>query len=142
MTTLPRRRITLEVLGNPKAQKRHRQGKFGTYDPDSEAKKGFLTTVQSMAPKAPITGPVELIIYFRFPRPKHHYGTGKKSSVLKENAPDMHTSKPDVDNLIKFVTDALNGIYWKDDSQVTQVTAAKFYSDKPRTEITIYYNEK
>lgn len=42
-----------------------------------------------------------------------------------------HTKKPDVDNLIKSVLDALNGIAWEDDAQIVKVSATKEYSIEP-----------
>lgn len=41
------------------------------------------------------------------------------------------TSKPDIDNYIKCVFDGLNKIVFRDDSQVTHVTARKMYSTTP-----------
>lgn len=46
-------------------------------------------------------------------------------------------AKPDVDNMIKSVLDALNGAAWKDDKQVVCVTASRFYDDVPRLEVEI-----
>ena len=37
----------------------------------------------------------------------------------------------DVDNLAKSVLDALNGVIWKDDSQIVQCSLAKFHSETP-----------
>jgi Holliday junction resolvase RusA-like endonuclease len=34
------------------------------------------------------------------------------------------------------VIDALNGIVWRDDSQVVSLTVEKFYSARPRLELT------
>ena len=39
-----------------------------------------------------------------------------------------HTIKPDCDNLIKAVKDALNGITWADDSQVYAETSVKYFA--------------
>lgn len=36
--------------------------------------------------------------------------------------------KPDVDNILKAVLDALNGMAYKDDKQVIEVTCGKWYS--------------
>lgn len=58
---------------------------------------------------------------FFFPRPKSHYRTGKHASDMKADAPNYHTSKPDVDKLERCVLDALTGVLWKDDSQVAYV---------------------
>ena len=45
----------------------------------------------------------------------------------------------DLDNLVKLVTDALNGVLWHDDRQVVQLHAARFDRQKnPRTEIEVY----
>ena len=46
--------------------------------------------------------------------------------------------RPDLDNVIKCVLDACNGIAYKDDSQIVTVVAEKFYSDTPRLELEIW----
>ena len=133
--------IRLTVLGVPKAQARHkhfRRGKFsGTYDPSEDKKETLTDIVQSQAPEIPINAPIFLELTFYMPRPKAYYGTGSKSEILKDSAPEWHTSKPDGDNLEKFVTDSLNGIYYKDDSQICFVIRKKVYSERPRTEIVL-----
>ena len=135
-------KINLTILGNPQAQKRHRhvnRGKFiSTYDPSKDLKADFLyNAIHNNKPKALILTPIGIILSFYMPRPKAHYGTGKNSQILKKSAPEAHSSKPDIDNMIKFVLDSLNGIYFKDDSQVFIITAKKLYSERPRTEIEI-----
>lgn len=37
-------------------------------------------------------------------------------------------TRPDVDNGIKSLLDALNGLAWNDDGQVVKITAEKYYS--------------
>lgn len=39
------------------------------------------------------------------------------------------TSRPDIDNLYKAVTDALNGIVYRDDSQITRAIMRKQYAE-------------
>ena len=48
------------------------------------------------------------------------------------------TSKPDLDNYIKAVLDGMNGIVFKDDSLVTNVTAGKIYSPTPGVSVVAY----
>jgi Holliday junction resolvase RusA-like endonuclease len=133
--------IRLTVLGNPKAQARHRhftRGTFsGSYDPSQQAKETFASILQSQAPKEPICDPISLELLFYMSRPKNHYGTGKKAEFLKDNAPEYHAGRPDIDNLQKFVQDAMNKIFWKDDGQICVISSQKKYSERPRTEITI-----
>ena len=47
------------------------------------------------------------------------------------------TGKPDLDNCCKLLMDALNGIAWRDDSQVVRLTARKRYAPVPRTVVNI-----
>lgn len=42
-----------------------------------------------------------------------------------------HTGRPDGDNLLKAVGDGLNGIVWKDDSQVSSARIVKRYGATP-----------
>lgn len=46
--------------------------------------------------------------------------------------------RPDLDNYIKALLDASNGILFKDDGQVAAMSAQKLYSLDPRIEIEIY----
>lgn len=45
--------------------------------------------------------------------------------------------KPDCDNLLKSVADALNGIAYTDDKQIVEMAIRKQYSDKPRIEVVL-----
>ena len=51
----------------------------------------------------------------------------------------IHAKRPDTDNLVKLVKDALTGVYWKDDSQVQIGGAFKLYSHTPRTEVELLW---
>lgn len=83
-----------------------------------------------------IVAPVELDVSFYFPRPKSHYGQGRNAAVVKPSAPAVHTSKPDLDKLIRTIGDAITGVLLRDDSLICQVTATKLYGDA-RAAITI-----
>jgi Holliday junction resolvase RusA-like endonuclease len=61
----------------------------------------------------------------------------KKKAALAEAGHIVPITKPDVDNYLKGVKDALKGVIWKDDSQVVEVFARKRYSARPRIEVKI-----
>ena len=134
--------IRLTVHGDPKAQKRHRHASMGkfvkVYDPSSADKTDFYWICHNNKPSEPFTTPLQVDIGLYFARPKSHYGTGKNSHIRKATAPIFHTSKPDIDNCVKFILDALNKFFWKDDSQIWSLKVKKSYDNNPRTEITIY----
>lgn len=74
-------------------------------------------------------GPVDVTLLFYLPRPK---SLGKKVA--------LPAKRPDVDKLERAAFDALTGIMWGDDSQVTDVTARKRYASEenpPGVHITI-----
>ena len=47
----------------------------------------------------------------------------------KTNKMDFPTLKPDADNIAKAVCDALNGIAYKDDKQITCLTVDKVWAE-------------
>ena len=131
--------IKLTILGDPKAQKRHRHGYRGgkphTYDPSSSDKADFLALIHNEAPQSPLQGPIFITCKFHCARPKNHYKTGKNADQLKPTAPIWCQTRPDIDNYLKFILDSSNGVLFKDDSQVVKVEMSKTYSISPRVEI-------
>jgi Holliday junction resolvase RusA-like endonuclease len=67
--------------------------------------------------------PVEVKAKFFFHRPKCHYGL----MGLGSNAPFAVTKCPDIDNLIKLVLDALQGIAYANDNVVFGLSASKHW---------------
>jgi Holliday junction resolvase RusA-like endonuclease len=133
--------IEFKVNGNPKALKRHRtfrKGDFtGSYDPSQDDKASFLAVAHQYKPDQPYDEPLYVKFTFSFKRPKSHFRTGKNAHLLKDRAPRYHTSTPDADNLIKFVCDSLNGVFWRDDSIICNVQAEKLYDTVPSIEVRI-----
>lgn len=141
--------MDLIIMGEPKAQKRHRSVKMEKrvgdkihtmvrqYDPSQSDKGDFLSILQKNAPGKPFDCPIKLDIKLFFTRPKSHYRTGKNAHVLKDNPKTWHVSKPDTDNCVKFIMDALNKIFWRDDSLICNISITKMYDQSPRTEIKV-----
>ena len=110
----------------PAAQKRHRHTHAGrVYDPSQADKKAFLVASRRICPVLePMVCALKVTLVFYFQRPKSHY---TKKGALTKRAPLMMTRKPDCDNCVKYVLDALNGVYYKDDAQVCVLSATKTY---------------
>ena len=47
------------------------------------------------------------------------------------------TKKPDIDNVLKSLFDGLNGVAFKDDTQIVSLTCEKLYDVVPRVEVVI-----
>ena len=47
------------------------------------------------------------------------------------------TKKPDADNVAKIICDALNGLAWRDDSQVVMLHVEKRFAEEPEVCVTI-----
>lgn len=71
----------------------------------------------AMDGKEPLTGPLQMVLNFSLWKPK--------SKPKYKVWPDV---RPDLDNYIKAVKDALKGIAYRDDSQVCLVIAKKGYA--------------
>ena len=69
--------------------------------------------------------------------------------INREDIPDIEEyshleireEKIDSEGNIKFVLDALNGVFYKDDSQVVHIESIKEYSTEPKTIVRIYSYE-
>jgi Holliday junction resolvase RusA-like endonuclease len=126
-------KIDFFVSGVPKAQPRVkafvRGGHAGVYTPDSAEswKQAVRQQAVANAPESLVAHPVRVELDFFLPRPKSHH---KRDGSLKSDQPIWHCKKPDLDNLIKAVTDAITDTQrvWLDDSQICEITATKTYA--------------
>ena len=74
----------------------------------------------------PFVDAVLLEINFYIERPKSHYN----KYDIKPSAPKWKTTKPDIDNHIKFYLDCMSGIVFKDDNQIISLVATKNFCDE------------
>ena len=117
--------------GRPRAFK-DRAGNIRTHTPapTSHAENSWRDIfISSGMPPFPPGTPLALHVLFLLPRPR--------SLPRKQIRP---VSRPDLDNLVKLVTDALEGLAYHNDSAIVSITTEKRYvafPDFARTEITI-----
>jgi len=133
-------KVTIEVSGAPIAKGRPRAGTTKTgkvylYTPTRT--KDFEYKIRQRAEqefKKPMQGPVSLTIIFLLPRPKTLYWKTKPMPMIP------CPKQPDIDNLVKSVTDGLNGVAFLDDNQITILHSYKRYhagDGGPKTTIMI-----
>lgn len=79
-----------------------------------------------------ITATIEA--YYEIPKSK---SKNKSMRMKMLNGSINPTVKPDADNIAKIILDALNKIAYRDDSQITQLTVIKRYSEQPHVRVTL-----
>lgn len=132
--------LSITVHGLPAPQGSKNVNRHGAVYESSKAVKPWRDSVTAAAREAmesagtgsqdwaPILGPVGLEVYFHFPRPKSHFGTGRNEGQLKLSAPLRPAIAPDLSKLIRSTEDALTDAgVWRDDALVVAVFAGKFY---------------
>jgi len=115
------------IIPTATAQQR-RQTRTGGYLPPAarNAKAFWQAFFEKHAPSEPMSGPLSLIITFTF-------------RCRKGGKPDGYkTTRPDLDNLLKLVQDAMTKCgYWQDDSQIVILSASKNFGGKPGVYVNI-----
>lgn len=81
-----------------------------------------------------ITEPIAIHLNFYFTPPKSY---SKKRIRAIETKEELFTKKPDLDNLVKAVTDGMNGIMYDDDSQIVVLTAGKHYGHEDYVDVKV-----
>jgi Holliday junction resolvase RusA-like endonuclease len=86
--------------------------------------------------RPPLTEPVVVRLTFTFPWLVKHYRTGKSSRLLRDDAPTIHDTTPDLDKLVRLVFDALTvaGV-WRDDCIGSDLRAVKRWGPTGATQI-------
>ena len=117
------------VSFEPVSLKRHRHRlKGGTYDPSKKDKDEFVKAIGDMLEEK-MSHPMKCSLQFFCKRPKNHFKTGKKANELKDTAPKYNTNNKDLDNMVKFVLDALNDKLYVDDCLIVEIHCMKSYSE-------------
>lgn len=132
--------IKIIIDGAPVAQGRPRAVRVGQgvrmYDPakSRDYKKYVRLTARSQVPNKPLESPVSVLIKVYREIPKSF---SKKRRNQCEEGLLRPVTRPDADNYAKSIIDGLNGVIFKDDSQIVDLTVSKFYSKNPRVEVEI-----
>ena len=135
------------VLGEPRGKGRPRFSKVGPYvrphTPEDTASYENLIQVEFRRQCGDVfweaKTPVKIIIIALYGVPA---STSKKKRAEMLDRIVRPTKKPDADNLVKVVMDALNHVAWYDDAQVVDIDVRKYYGEQPLIKIVIEDAEK
>ena len=138
--------ISFKVGAVPIAQPRQRHtmiaGRPHNYTPSKHPVNQFKAACQFAAKASwqggPLDGPLSVEMEFVLPRPKN------KIWKTKPMPREDHDKKPDLDNLCKSVKDALSKVLWRDDSQISQLSASKSVAsgeEAPHVVVTVSRTE-
>lgn len=129
--------IRFTVPGRPQGKGRARFAKGRTYTP---AKTVAYEGLIAMAGEKAMNGddllerPIDLHVTATFQIPKSW--SAKRKAAASQGL-EWHTSRPDGDNILKAVGDGLNGIIWKDDSQIVCARITKIYGPVPGLDVLV-----
>lgn len=135
-------KIKFTVLGEPAGKGRprfSRQGQFvRTYTPEKTVAYEDLVKLeyhrQCNGFRFDDGQPLDMRVTAYYSIPKSA-SKKKRQAMLDHKVRPM--KKPDNDNIVKMVQDALNQIAYRDDVQIVDCQLRKFFSDDPRVVITI-----
>jgi len=91
-----------------------------------------LQLTQQHGHRPPFQGALHFDVTFYFPFPQ-----AISKAKLATMAGKLHTYRPDLSNLIKFIEDVATGILFNDDCLIASINAKKCYDHQPRTEFAI-----
>ena len=133
--------VRFTVPGKPVAKQRPKFSRAGafvrTYTPEKTVNYESLVRLaasDAMNGARPMEGPVLLTVAINLQIP---VSASKKQQALMAANVVMPTKKPDADNVLKAVKDAINGVVWRDDAQVVDITVSKRYSASPCVQVVV-----
>jgi len=133
--------VTFKVDADPVGKQRARYAKRGnfvqTYTPDKTRNYESLikeAAIEAMGSSEPLETPVTLYLYIRVPIPA---SASKKKLQAISSGQEKPTKKPDASNVLKSIEDAMNGVVYKDDSQIVNIHVTKVYSTVPGVDICV-----
>ncbi|TWC18136.1 Holliday junction resolvase RusA-like endonuclease [Pseudomonas sp. SJZ085] len=133
--------VSFVVPGEPIGKGRPKIGRVGgharMFTPTKTANYESLIAVvahEAMRGRELIAGPVLLEMKILVPVAA---SWSKKKSAEALQGIVMPTKKPDADNVLKAICDGINGIVFKDDVQVVNVSLSKRFSETPGVSVRI-----
>lgn len=132
--------LTITIPGKPMGKQRPRASKRGgfvrLYTPEQTVNAETFTKLCAMdqVGQPMLEGPLVVAMHAIFDIPT---SWSKKDKAAALSGALRPTGKPDLDNLAKLYSDALNKVVWGDDAQIVSMALSKSYGTEPGVTITI-----
>jgi Holliday junction resolvase RusA-like endonuclease len=128
-------KVSFIIPGQPQGKGRPRIVKIGGFSrmatpKETVAYEGLiaLAAQTALAGRPMLDGPVAMRLVLHCQVPASWSGKKQREALAGEHMP---TTKPDADNVLKAVCDGCNGVLWRDDVQVVELTLSKRYAATP-----------
>jgi Holliday junction resolvase RusA-like endonuclease len=122
--------VSFNVIGPMRGKQRPRATRMGRiYTPketvNAEAYIKYLAS-EAMGNMDPFQGALKatFAIYVEIPK---SFSKTKRQAAL--DGVEYPTTKPDLDNIVKLLADAMNGVVYKDDKQIVSICVSKKYAE-------------
>lgn len=130
--------ITFTVLGEPVGKARQRVTRFATYTPKATVMYENLVKTEYRRQchdyRFDDKQALRMTVRAEYQIPASASKIKRAAMVRGEIRP---VKKPDWDNVGKIVSDALNKLAYRDDTQIVECTVQKYYSERPRVTVMI-----
>ncbi len=132
--------IRLVLSGQPEGKKRPKFGKGRVWTPkETQLAEGNIIRRWEEAgePRMPDDAALRIEVVLYIARPATHRKRDGSLSAEGLRHPRPENKKPDVDNALKLVMDALNQRAYKDDVRVVEALVERHWAEWPATKIKI-----
>jgi Holliday junction resolvase RusA-like endonuclease len=130
--------VEFAIPGKPVAWARPAQARNGHRftQPEARAYSSLVKQIASeaMGDRPPVVGPVEVFLVAVLPIAPSWPQWRRTAAIAGRYWPDK---KPDADNLIKGIADAMNCIVFADDRQIVHVSCLKEYGLRPGVHVSV-----
>lgn len=122
--------IRLELSGRPEGKGRPRFGQGGrVFTPNAtKLAEGRIVDAWTNAGRPRLEGPVKVDVWLEVGRPQGHFNSKGQLNAAGQRLPYPTGKKPDVDNALKLIMDALNRRAYRDDVDVVSATVHRRWS--------------
>lgn len=140
MTEPTRERLSFVVPGRAVGKQRPRVTKGRTYTPKQTVEYERRIALAAKAASVPfcslVSWPVEVRVVVKYETPKS-WPAARRIALATESRPK--DTKPDADNILKCVLDALRGVVYRDDDQVWKASIEKVWGYRDETRVELWW---